>query len=141
MTAPIYGDDAPDVEDFVACWLQPLVRAATERKLSDPWPFVLVQRISGSDDPETGLDDPVVQLDILHKTNNAGEAKLWANNVHRRMTLLSTYPAVVVSDGSTVELDGLTVLIRPKREPFGDETVVRFMARYKLGLTYAALGT
>lgn len=138
MSAPLFGEDAPDAEDFVVSWLQPLVRAAIERQQGDPWPFVLVQRVSGLDIPETGLDDPVVQLDILHK-GSITQAKQWANNVHRRMTLLGlTYPDVTLSDGSVAGIDGLTVLIRPRREPFGDDTVARYVARYKLGLSYVA---
>ena len=67
MSAPLADWDAPDAEDFVACWLQPLLRAGVSRRASDPWPFALVQRIDGFDVPETGLDDPVIQVDILHK--------------------------------------------------------------------------
>jgi len=140
LSAPLLGEDAPDVEDFVVCWLQPLLRAATARRQDDPWPFALVQRVSGSDIPELGFDNPVIQLDVLHRTRNAGEAKQWANKVHQRMTLLAvTYPDVTISDGSTVGIDGLTVLIKPTREPFGDESVVRYVARYKLGLSYVAV--
>lgn len=55
------------------------------------------------------------------------------------MTLLGlTYPDVTLSDGTVAGIDYLTVLIRPHREPFGDETVVRYVARYKLGLSYVA---
>lgn len=144
----LLDEDAVDAEDFVCCWLQPLIRAGVKRELSDPWPFVLVQRVSGADDPDTGLDDPVIQLDILHKlaspaSTASGQleaaAKTFANNVHRRMTLLATtYPDVTVSSGEVAGIDFLTVLIRPHRQPFGDETVARFVARYRLGLSYVA---
>jgi hypothetical protein len=145
MSAPLFGEDAPDAEDFVVSWLQPLLRSGVERRQSDPWPFALVQRISGLDNPEAGLDDPVVQVDILHKVKSgtvpvAVAGKQWANDVHRRMTLLGlTYPDVTLSDGSVAGIDYLTVLIRPHREPFGDETVARYVARYKLGLSYVAV--
>jgi hypothetical protein len=138
-------EDAPDAEDFVSCWLQPLLRAGVERRTSDAWPFALVQRVSGLDTPETGLDDPVIQIDVLHKVVTGSDpvsvvGKRWANEVHRRITLLGlTYPDVTMSDGSTAGIDYLTVLIRPHRQPFGDETVARFVARYKLGLSYVAV--
>ena len=144
MSAPLADADAPDVEDFVSCWLQPLLRAGISRRTSDPWPFALVQRIDGFDVPETGLDDPVVQVDILHKVTSGTTpveiaGKRWANDVHRRMTLLGlTYPNVTMSDGSTAGIDYLRVLIKPRRESFGDGTVSRFVARYKLGLSYVA---
>ena len=139
MSAPLASEDAPDAEDFVSCWLQPLLRAGVEREKSDGYPFAVVQRVSGLDIPESGLDDPVVQLDILHK-GAVGVAKKHANDVHRRMTLLGlTYPDVTMSDGSVAGIDYLRVLIRPHRETFGDDTVVRYVARYKLGLSYVAV--
>lgn len=148
MSDLLLAEDAPDVGDFLACWLAPLLRAGVKRTQSDPWPFALIQRISGADQPEPGLDDPVVQLDVLHKlaapaATAAGqlevEANVWASKVHRRMLLLGlTYPDVTVSSGQTVGIDYLTVLIKPHRQPFGDETVARFVARYRLGLSYVA---
>lgn len=145
MSAPLASEDAPDAEDFVSCWLQPLLRAGVARKLNDPWPFALVQRIDGVDVPETGLDDPVLQVDILHKSTSGSvpvevAGKRWANDVHRRMTLLGlTYPDVTMSDGSTAGIDYLKVLLKPRREKFGDGTVARYVARYKLGLSYVAV--
>lgn len=147
MSAPLSPEDAVDAEDFVCCWLQPLIRAAVKRELGEAWPFVLVQRVSGSDVPEVGLDDPVIQLDVMHKlaspaTTAAGQlevvAKQWANKVHRRMTLLTTYPDVTVTGGAVAGVDYLKVLIRPHRQPFGDELVARYVARYQLGLSYVA---
>ncbi|MGU3650689.1 hypothetical protein [Mycolicibacterium sp. A43C] len=139
----LLDEDAPDVEDFVSCWLQPLLRAGIERKKDDPWPFALVQRIDGSDSPESGLDDPVVQIDVLYRAVgpdvDAAAGKIWANKVHRRMTKLGVeYPDVTLSDGSVSGLDYLRVLRRMKREPFGDDMVVRYVARYALGLSYVA---
>ncbi len=146
MSAPLFGEDAPDVEDFAVCWLQPSIRAGVERQHGDEWPFVLVQRVSGLDIPESGFDDPVLQLDILHKYSAPNTvpliaaAKGIANDVHRRMTLLGlTYPDVTMSDGSIAGIDYMRVLMKPRREPFGDDMVVRFVARYKLGLSYVAV--
>ena len=145
MSAPLAEHDAPDAEDFVVCWLQPLLRSGVERKTSDPWPFALVQRLPSHDVPETGLDDPVIQVDILHKVTSGSTpvaiaGKRWANEVHRRMILLGlTYPDVTLSDGSITGPDYLKVLVRPHRQPFGDDAVARFVARYKLGLSYVAV--
>lgn len=129
---------SPDAEDFVVSWLKSVIRSGVERRQGDEWPFALVQRVSGFDIPELGFDDPVIQVDLLHK-GSVGSAKTWALDVHEHMIELGlTYPNVTLSDSTVAAPDYLKVLISPHRQPFGDETVVRYVARYKLGLSYVA---
>ncbi len=135
MTADILNEDAPDVEDFIACWMQPEIRSAVERKNDDELPFCVVARISGADDPGAGTDDPVVQLDFY--ALGAAAVKQAANRGHRRMLLLAKYgETVTLSDDSEASADFVDTIIRPARMAFEHEQIVRYTARYHVGLSY-----
>lgn len=138
----LLNEDAPDVEDFLCCWLQPVVRAAVERRQDDPLPFVVVTRVAGEDDQHEGIDDPTIQLDIFDRAQGkltaSQAAKLTANMVHRRMMFLSrnTGTAVTMSGGVVANVDSLSTSMKPVREPYADERIVRYVARYQVGLSY-----
>ena len=83
MTVHALDQDAPDVEDFLCCWLAPLVRTATERRSDDPLPFCVVTRISGADDVDAATDEPVVQIDIFDTARNNHRAVEGALNISR----------------------------------------------------------
>lgn len=143
MTAELYGEDAPDVEEFLCRWLSPLIRSATERRSDDPMPFCVVTRIDGADDSDAGVDEPVVQLDIFDRARGqllaAQAAKQTANAVHRRMNLLARrLDNVTLSDGTVASALDVTTVIKPFRMPYADEQVVRYVARYRLGLSFVA---
>lgn len=138
MSAPLYGYDAPDVEDFTVAWMAPLMRAAVERDSDDVTPFCLVARISGDDDPQAGVDDPVVQLDFF--AVGAAAAKRAANEGHRRMMLLARESGdVTMSDASTANCDFIETLIKPFRMAYEHDQIVRYTARYRVGLSYVAI--
>lgn len=135
MTAELLDEGAPDIEDFVVCWLQPLIRAAVERDSDDDPPFCMVARIDGADDADCGTDDPVVQLDVFDVDATAAAAS--ARDVHRRMMLLArTDDHVTMSDDSVADCDFIDNLIKPFRMPYGNDKVVRYVARYTLGTSY-----
>jgi hypothetical protein len=70
----------------------------------------------------------------------AQAAKLTARRVHRRMTLLARQsPTVTLSDGSLANTDYVTPLLKPRRMEYPNERVVRYVARYQLGLSYVAV--
>lgn len=136
--ADLYDQDAPDVEDFVQCWMQPVMRSAVERETGDDLPFCLVTRVSGADDPDCGTDDPVVQLDFFGKGVQA--AKQAANDGHRRMTLLArTSDDVTLSDNTIANCDFVETILKPFRMDYADSQIVRYVARYRVGLSYVAL--
>lgn len=139
MTDPLlYDQDAPDEEDFVVCWMQPVMKSAVERKLDDVLPFCEITGISGDDDPDAGTADPVVQLDFYGR--GAREAKAAANRGRRRMNLLiRTCATVTMSDGTLASLDFGECLIRPVRMPYAHDQIVRYMARYHLGLSFVTV--
>ena len=144
MTADLLDENAPDAEDFLCAWLAPLLRTATERKTDDEMPFCQVARISGEDDQHTGVDTEVLQLDIFD-TARAGllaaqNAATTARNVHRRMTLLGReLTTVTLSDGTTANADYVETVIKPFRMAYANDQVVRYVARYQLGLSYVAV--
>lgn len=143
MTVDLLDRDAPDSEDFMVCWLQPLMRAATERRTDDPLPFAVVQCISAVDDPDTGVDDEIVQVDFLDEARGglpaAAAAKQTALRGHRRITRCSRYvDPVLMSDGSTAFADYLDTVMRPVRMEYPNDQVVRYVARYRIGLSYIA---
>ncbi len=136
--ADLYDQDAPDVEDFIQSWMQPVMRSSVERKSDDPLPFCLVARISGADDPDCGTDDPVVQLDFFGKGPQA--AAKAARDGHRRMTLLARRSDdVTLSDGSIANADFVETILKPFRMEYADSKIVRYVARYRVGLSYVAV--
>ena len=144
MPAELLDEDAPDVEDFLCCWLAPLLRTATERRTDDDLPFCQVARISGADDEHTGVDEPVIQLDIFDRARNGlaavQNAKLTARDVHRRMMLLARENATVaLSTGQLVNADHIGTVIKPFRMAYDNDQVVRYVARYQVGLSYVAV--
>jgi hypothetical protein len=137
MTAELAGRAAPDVEELVVAWLAPVVRSAVERRPGDPLPFCVVQRVAGGDDPDRGHDEPIVQLDYLAEGVEAASAG--ANLVHRRMTYWArTLAAVAMHDGCLVNPDYLDTLFSAERMPYAHDRIVRYVARYQVGLSYVA---
>lgn len=131
----LYDQETPDSEDFLVAWLAPLMRSATERNTKDELPFALVTRIVGSDDPDTGSSEDTVQVDVLAR--GAQAASIAANNVHRRINLLARNQTPVTLSGGTVAApDYVKTVRRPSREPYPDDKIVRYVARYRLGLSF-----
>lgn len=140
----LLNETAPDEEDFVACYMQPVVRTAAERSTNDELPFCVAFRVSGPDDPDVGLDEPVMQLEWFDKARNGmsalQNAKLSARDGHRRMLYLARHSVnVVMSDGSVANADYLTTLLKPFRMAYEDDQIVRYVARYQLGLSYVTV--
>lgn len=134
MSDSLLDVDAPDDEDFVCCWLQPVIRASVERELGDELPFCTVQRISGADDENEGVDDPTTQIDVYGYGVTA--AKAASKAMHRRMNrLFRDCPNVTLSDGTIAALDYGETVIKPFRMTYADDKIVRYTARYKLGFT------
>ncbi|MCH9728383.1 MAG: hypothetical protein K0U84_01645 [Actinomycetia bacterium] len=118
--------------------MQPLMRSAVERGIDDTLPFCVVSRISGPDDPEAGTDDPVVQLDFY--ADGPGAAKQAANDGHRRMMLLARESNdVTLSDDSVANCDFVETLLKPFRMAYEHDQIVRYTARYRVGLSYVAI--
>lgn len=140
-TPDLLPEESPDAEDFFTSWLQPMMRAGTEHKQTDGYPFAVVQYISGSDDPFTGVEDGVVQVDFFDTARSgmvaAQAAKITARDGHRRIMYLAKHLSdVTMSDGSTANCDYIATTLKPTRMEYADEKVVRYVARYQVGLSY-----
>jgi len=137
-------EESPDAEDFVVCWLQEIIRAGTERKADDGFPFAIVQYLTGVDSVDHGTEDGVIQVDVLDTARDgmlaAQAAKVTARQVHRRMMYLAKHiPDVTMSDGTVANCDYLNTTERFNRKSYLNEKVVRLTARYALGLSYVAV--
>lgn len=138
MTVELHGQDAPDIEDFAACWMQSVMDSAVERENDEVLPFCVPSRISGADDADAETDDPVLQLDFYGLGKAA--AKQAANRGHRRMIYLFKYsPTVTMSDGSLVNIDFGSTLLRPFAMDYEHDLIKRYTARYLVGLSYVAV--
>lgn len=130
MTAELLGEGPADPEAIVVGWLQPLRRTANTRRPGDPLPMTVVRTVAGTECHEESYSDPVVQIDTLCAAS-AGEdaASVESNKTHRRMLLLARY----LED---FNLDYIKVFLTPRREDYGDEQIIRYVARYQLGQSY-----
>lgn len=136
--------ETPDEEDFVVSWLQAVMRSATERKSDDELPFAQVQYLTGTDDECYGTSDGVVQVDFYDCARDgltaAQAAKDTARLGHRSMMFLArNIPDVLLSNGTIAHADYVNTTMKPVRTPYANERVVRYTARYELGLSYVAV--
>lgn len=92
--------------------------------------MTVVRTVAGTECHEESYSDPVVQIDTLCAAS-AGEdaASVESNKTHRRMLLLARY----LED---FNLDYIKVFLTPRREDYGDEQIIRYVARYQLGQSY-----
>lgn len=145
----LYSEAAPDSDDFLINWLQPLLPAALERDTDEELPFAVVQLIVGTDDPDEGSCDDIVQIDLFVGADTSGpsspeklapaQAKMWAKKVHRRINFLrQNQDPVVLSDGTIIGPDFVRVTQRFRREPYKDDNIVRLVGRYRIGLSFVA---
>lgn len=125
-------DTAPaDIETFVVGWLMPMYRTSVSRRAGDPYPFLLITQVASSEILDESSADQVVQVDILCE-RNLGEdaARDVKDRVHARMLQLGRYLEV---DGT---IDWMRVFESPRRLQFGNEEIIRYVARYQFGQTY-----
>lgn len=145
MTSPeLLGFGAPSVERVVVAWLKPLGRTGTRRKAGDPVPFRLVHRVAGSDDPVVGID--VASVSVHSFGAGDVEALAEAERSHRRMNVLSINPMTTISNsdilgvGVVVNVDYCIPRMAPTQVDYEDPAVVRYVARYEIGISYTPVG-
>lgn len=134
----LHNEDAPDAEDFAINAMKSVMRSSAEKFTGSEWPFCIVQRVAGEDNPEQGIDYPVIQMDFYAIGVQA--AKIAANEGHRRMMYLArNLVDINMSDGSVANADYVKTFMKPIRLPYQHDEIVRYTARYELGLSYVAV--
>lgn len=131
MTAELLPDGPADIETIVVQWLTPLRRTAVTRDLNDPLPMCVVQQVAGRENLEESTSNLVVQVDTLCD-KNLGEdvARDEKIKTHQRMLQLGRY---LETQGT---IDYMTVFESQRREPYGNDQVIRYCGRYEFGQTY-----
>lgn len=143
MTAEILDESPDDPEAVFIQWIAPLYDAPghvkNDRKSGDPLPFVLVNHLDSNESVEESTSDALVSVHILtHKSAGQVASQAEADRVHRRIALLARHlEDVELSGGRVATIDYVDVKKSPKREPYGDELILRRVGRYGLGLSYA----
>lgn len=134
----LHDEDAPDSEDFAINAMESVMRSAAEKFTGNEWPFCIVQRVAGDDNPEQGIDYPVIQMDFYAIGVQA--AKNAASEGHRRMMYLArNLVDITMSDGSIANADYVKTFQKAVRTPYKHDEIVRYSARYELGLSYVAV--
>lgn len=140
MSIELLDDDAPDVEQVVAVWLRELGRAGTVYTSGDQLPYRVVKRVAGTDDLDLGDDFAVISVHTFAATMRA--AKTETRLTHRRMNYLARYPHtdIELSDGTIVNIDSCVCTEKPTEETYSAD-VVRYVARYRIGLAFTPAGS
>jgi hypothetical protein len=139
MSSPILFDSqALDAEQLIIAWLQPLRPTAIARVGGDPLPFTLVHQVGGYENPCYGTADVLIQVDTLcARTLGYEAARAEMRKTKQAMDELAVHnDAITLFDGSQVGVDYVTVAESPRFKLYEDETILRTMGRYDIGLCY-----
>lgn len=132
---------ADEIEEALSAYFAPMRRSSAVWETDDALPFTLIQMIGGTEDPEVGFADPLVQVETLcDKSLGYINAKQEKQKTHQAMVYLARYQPRLVLNGRTFGVDYVQVTEMPNKKPFGVTTVIRYVGRYKIGLQYVPLG-
>ena len=141
MSAELYELEVTPAEAFLRGWLLPL---ATNPALvgSRRWqagmglPYFLVSRIAGPSDLIS--DYPTVRVHVFAADYTAASRE--ADRAHRRMLLLARdLPDVDLGGGVVASCASCDCDQTPREEPYGVDSVTRFVAQYSLELRFTAV--
>jgi hypothetical protein len=141
MSAELYGYAAPDAVMFVVAWLLPLGdtwSTPPKSSIDTNLPYRVVNRVAGETDSILFTDDVIVSVHCIGATY--AEARDCAREADRRMDLLAHSCATVsLPDNTVAAPDYVETLQKPIHMDYGDTALERFVARYKIGLSYVAV--
>jgi len=136
MTIELLDSAPPNAEETVVAWLAELGRAGVLRKPTDPLPFRLVHRVTGTDDLNIGSDDAVVSIHTFDATMDGASAE--ADRTHARMLYLAknSLTNIDLIDGTTANVDFVNTVEKPIYVEYGDPGTFRYVARYRVGFSF-----
>lgn len=121
--------------------LHPPGHVANERKSGGPLPFILVHELPGAESVEESDVDALLSVHtLIHKAEGRVEASRIADETHRAMLHIARHlPGVELSNGRWAEFDYVNIVTTPHWEEYGDDQILRKVARYQLGLSYVRI--
>lgn len=120
-----------DTEELVVAYLQPLNPGSVgvEMPATPTLPFILITRVAGADDRIT--DRGMVQVEIYHSSRDGANAV--ARQMHYRIQQWTAKVGVTLpSTGLPVYIDRIETVQGPHWEPYEDENLKRYIARYEV---------
>lgn len=141
MTAELLDEEPEDGETVAIAWLESLYppgHVANTRRAGGPLPFILVNQIDGKESVEESTLDALLSIHVLtHKSAGEQDSRDETRRMHRRMLLLARHlPDVDLPDGRIATVESAGVFKHPRREPYGDDQILRRIGRYRIGLSY-----
>lgn len=147
MAVELYGEAPEDVEDIVLAWLLPLTGDPTpnpnalgaDRPDGGALPFRMVTGLNTKPDPNLFYVESLVSVHTFDKTRTL--AKRAAKDTQRRMDVLCDNPLsdIVMADARIANVEFCDCLERYHYEPYGVDTVRRYVARFNIGLSFVAV--
>lgn len=121
---------APQAEELIISYLrQWFTNVRTEMPNDPPFPFYLINRVSGGDDLIS--DYPTVSIHSFH-TNRLAAADA-ADAMHAKLKALNAKTTVEVR-GVNVGVEYVEVVETPMWIDYNDPNIKRYCGRYKFGL-------
>jgi hypothetical protein len=137
MTELLLPVGPDDIETALVEWFRPIRRSSWVWETGDGTPFTLITHLTGTEDIEVGFGDPIVQVDTLcDKALGYINARNEKNITHQRMLELGRYLPPVPLSGRVFGADYVKVIEGQQRLPFGMTTVIRYVGRYQIGVSY-----
>jgi hypothetical protein len=138
MTVELFDSQSVDAEQVIVAWLQPLRPTAIARVTGDPLPFCLITQVAGHEDPLYGTADVTVQVDTLcDRMLGYENARAEMRATSARMNELVVHnDTVTMFDGTLIGVDYCTCIESARFMLYEDESLLRTMSRYDIGLYY-----
>jgi hypothetical protein len=139
VTAQLYDQAPPNGVEYTIAWLRPLMACDVHRPAGADLPYCMVNGVADAEDDNLFTDDQVVSVHTFAGTYTAANDA--AAQTHRRMQLLVRNPGldVTLTDSTIANADYVQTLMSPTWMDYGDNTINRFVARYRLGLSFVAV--
>src|SRR6266403_749928 len=128
-------DRLPNEVEYVIAWQRGIIACDVHRPSDGPLPYCMVNALGGDVDDNAFTGDPVVTLHTFGRTYE--EASDAADLTDDRMNLLVRNPGLDVTLKSVVivNADYVRTLLSPFELTYGDNTILQFVARYRIGLS------